>query len=57
MDELAARASAWGATRLVLETSSAWTDVIAFYVRRGFRITHESIGEFGRDTWFERLIG
>ena len=57
MDELAARASAWGGTRLILETSSAWTDVIAFFTRCGFRIAHESIGGFGRDTWFERLIG
>jgi GNAT superfamily N-acetyltransferase len=42
----------WGCTELVVETSSHWTGVVAFYRRCGFTETHEVEGEFGQDTWF-----
>lgn len=51
--ELTATARRWGLSRVVLETSSHWTDVVAFYVGCGFTLTHEEDGAFGRDTWFE----
>ena len=57
VDELVAVARNWGCTTVVLETSTSWTDVIAFYSRCGFEITHVAKGEFGSDTWFElRLV-
>ncbi|MCB1000244.1 MAG: crotonase/enoyl-CoA hydratase family protein [Acidimicrobiales bacterium] len=55
LDELLATAQAWGAPRVVLETTSSWTDVVAFYEHAGFRRTHVAVGEFGEDTWFERV--
>ncbi len=51
--ELVSQSRDWGCTRIVLETASHWTDVVAFYERCGFDITHEVDGEFCRDTWFE----
>ena len=54
--ELLRTARLWGKRRVVLETTSSWTDVIAFYQSCGFKITHEADGEFGRDTWFEYHI-
>jgi GNAT superfamily N-acetyltransferase len=55
-DELVDTARRWGCERVVLETTQAWTDVVAFYQSCGFRITHAADGEFGRDVWFERSI-
>jgi GNAT superfamily N-acetyltransferase len=52
LDELVATARTWGAQRVVLETTSAWTGVIEFYLRAGFRVTHTASGESGCDTWF-----
>jgi hypothetical protein len=40
--------------RVVLETTSTWTDTIRFYERCGFAATHVTDGPFGPDTWFER---
>ena len=51
--ELLATAREWGVDRVVLETSSHWEDVVAFYLRCGFRVSHFEDGPFGRDTWFE----
>ena len=51
--ELISTSRDWGRTRIVLETASHWTDVVAFYERCGFHITHEVDGQFCRDTWFE----
>ena len=34
-----------GATAIVLETTSTWTDAIAFYQCYGFRITHAAEGD------------
>ncbi|MEZ5250484.1 MAG: GNAT family N-acetyltransferase, partial [Ilumatobacteraceae bacterium] len=44
LDELLATAQAWGAPRVVLETTSSWTDVVAFYEHAGFRRTHVAVG-------------
>lgn len=56
LDALIERALAWGVQRLVLETTAGWSDTVAFYERCGFRITHHTDGEFGRDVWFERRL-
>jgi GNAT superfamily N-acetyltransferase len=48
----------WGRTTVVLETSAHWDQVVAFYLACGFHVTHQTDGEFGRDTWLElRLDG
>jgi len=49
-------ARVWGSGSVVLETTSNWDDVVAFYVSCGFRITHTEQGEFGDDTWFEMRL-
>ena len=54
LDELVDTARRWGVRRMVLETTAAWTDVVAFYERCGFRITHLAETEFGVDAWFAR---
>lgn len=41
-------ARAAGCRKVILETTSAWTDAVAFYQRRGFRVTHHQ----GGDTYF-----
>lgn len=51
--ELLSTARGWGVERAVLETTSAWTDVVAFYLRCGFTISHTAESPFGEDTWFE----
>lgn len=51
--ELIATAKSWGIQRVILETTSDWANVVSFYQQCGFTITHETNGEFGRDTWFE----
>ena len=56
VEELVSTATKWGSSVVVLETSSAWEDVISFYLGCGFAITHVENGEFGRDTWFERRL-
>lgn len=52
VDELVATARGWGVAAVVLETSTAWSEVVAFYRRCGFSITHVEDGDFGSDTWF-----
>lgn len=49
-------ARGWGIERVVLETSAAWTEVVEFYARCGFTVTHYEDGEFGRDAWFEMKL-
>jgi putative acetyltransferase len=51
--ELIETARGWGMDRVILETSSAWTDVVGFYLGCGFAVTHTATGAFGDDTWFE----
>jgi GNAT superfamily N-acetyltransferase len=53
VNELVQTALGWGARKVVLETSSSWTDVVSFYVACGFTITGTQDGRFGEDTWFE----
>jgi GNAT superfamily N-acetyltransferase len=55
--ELLATARQWGADCVVLETTSAWSEVVQFYLSCGFAITHTEAGDFGDDTWFEHHIG
>lgn len=54
VDELIATATQWGVDVVVLETTSAWQDVVDFYLACGFERTHTANGEFGDNTWFER---
>ena len=49
--ELIVRASQVGLKRIVLETTAAWREVVAFYVANDFTITHEVEGAFGVETW------
>ena len=53
VDELVAVAQRWGVERVVLETTASWTEVVHFYERNGFTLTHFADGDFGRDAWFE----
>ena len=46
-----------GYKELVLEATSEWKDVISFYNSFGFQFTHESVGEFGRETHLSMKIG
>ena len=56
VEDLVDRAAARGVERVVLETTSTWTDAIAFYRSCGFEITHTTVGPSGEDTWFERWL-
>lgn len=49
--ELIVRALQFGLQRIVLETTAAWREVVAFYVANDFTITHEAEGAFGVETW------
>jgi GNAT superfamily N-acetyltransferase len=49
---LVAASRARGDAKIVLETTDTWSDVIAFYQRFGFRLTHISDGEAN----FEMLL-
>lgn len=50
--ELVDTAGRRGIRRIVLETTSSWTDAVAFYGSCGFVATHVD----GDDTWFELLL-
>ena len=41
-----------GFQRIILETTSTWSDVIEFYKRFGFRVTHHQEGPFGGEVHF-----
>lgn len=56
VETLVETARDWGASVVVLETTTAWTDVVAFYLSCGFGITRTVEGEFGSETWFERIV-
>lgn len=45
LQTLREHAQARGFKRLVLETTAAWTEVIAFYLANGFHITHYQDGD------------
>jgi GNAT superfamily N-acetyltransferase len=56
VEDLVAMARDWGSSRVVLETSAHWTEVVRFYERCGFTMTHFEDGDFGRDAWFEMRL-
>lgn len=56
VDALLGIARGWQMDTVILETTADWNGVIAFWLRCGFRITHEAQGHFGRDIWFERPL-
>lgn len=56
VDELVAIARPWGISRIVLETSADWTEVVEFYLRCGFVKTRVESGNFGPDVWFEMKL-
>jgi len=53
LKELLAQARARRLRRVFLETNDSWTEVVAFYLRNGFVITHYVDGDFGREVWME----
>ncbi len=56
VEELLSTARDWGATAVVLETSTDWNEVVSFYRSCGFAITHHETGSFGEDTWFRQEL-
>ena len=52
LERLCQEAKESGIQRIVLETSSTWSDAIAFYKRYGFRVTHHHDGQFGGEVHF-----
>ena len=52
LERLCEQARDAGYKRIVLETTSAWTDSIEFYKRSGFRITRRQRGPFGGEVHF-----
>jgi GNAT superfamily N-acetyltransferase len=55
-EALVETARGWRMQRVVLETSAHWTEVVEFYTRCGFTLTHYEDGEFGSDAWFEMKL-
>lgn len=49
--ELLDTARKWGKSEVVLETTSTWLEVVAFYQSCGFRFVREVQGSFGLETW------
>ena len=45
LDALVEQARAQGFQRVILETTATWQEVIEFYLRCGFRITHDQDGD------------
>jgi GNAT superfamily N-acetyltransferase len=56
VENLVEAARRCGARRIVLETSAQWTEVVQFYKRCGFTLTHFEDSNFGPDAWFERRV-
>jgi GNAT superfamily N-acetyltransferase len=52
LDALCREARKRGFTRVVLETTETWQEVIAFYLRSGFEITHHQDG----DVYFAKAL-
>ena len=52
LERLCQEAKEFGFQRIVLETNSTWSGVIAFYKRFGFRVTHHQDGHFGGEVHF-----
>lgn len=45
LQQLIERARSKGYCRVILETTKTWSEVIEFYLKLGFQITHEQNGE------------
>lgn len=52
VNALCAEAGRRGFQRVVLETTADWHEVVAFYQRCGFQLTHFSDSPFGREAHF-----
>ena len=52
LDELCQRAAQAGYSKVILETTETWQDVIDFYLRYGFEITHHLDG----DVYFRKKL-
>lgn len=52
LEALLDHARAAGYRQAVLETTETWHEVIAFYLRNGFEVTHRADG----DVWFQRAL-
>ena len=52
LDALVDIARGWGCSAVVLETTTTWTDAVAFYRGSGFTHTHDEDGAFGSDSHF-----
>ncbi len=52
LERLCQEAKDLGFQRIVLETTSTWSEVITFYKRFCFRITHHRDGHFGGEIHF-----
>jgi GNAT superfamily N-acetyltransferase len=52
LDALVDIAREWGSAAVVLETTTSWTDAVAFYRGSGFTHTHDEDGAFGSDSHF-----
>ena len=52
LERLCREAKELGFQRIVLETTSTWSDIVGFYKRFGFRVTHHQEGHFGGDVYF-----
>lgn len=56
VQSLVEAARSWDVMRVVLETSAHWTEVVQFYERCGFTLTHFEDAKDGRDAWFEMRL-
>ena len=56
VEELVRTARDWGATAVMLETSTAWHEVVSFYQSCCFTITQHEDGPFGENTWLRREL-
>ncbi len=52
LEQLCQEGKQLGFQRIILEATSTWHEVIEFYKRFGFRITHYRESEFGDETCF-----
>jgi putative acetyltransferase len=56
LDHIADEARALGLRQLVLQTTTDWDDVIAFYLGCGFAVTHLEQGQWSSNTWFSLAL-
>ncbi len=56
VDRLVEQAAAWRGREVIVETSAAWTDALAFYWANGFAETRREVGPFGEEVWSNRQL-